>query len=434
MRILVFAIISLLAQLVDAPCAGATPAGVSPALPQGIKEFQAGAFAQALADFQQAQREGLDTPVLHYNLGAAYYKLHREPQAESEFKSLLRDPKFGDFSRYNLGLIARHAGREAEAQQYFSAAASGSANTHLRALARAQMRPQMRGASRWHGILELSGGYDDNVTLIDRNALVTASGTASALASAYASGAGRITGDARRGLWLTGSLRDTQYFKQSAYDLLLAEAGPEFRFSADQWRLRTGASASYLRFGTAELETLYGVHMRAEHAMGGGQLRLDYALERIDGGPNYQYLAGWQNQFGVRTTWPAGAVHFSAGYVLTLNRRQDRIAGTQFFSVSPKRNELQASLRWTPTPRTAVYARGSYWRSRYADPNVFLQAGTLVTLQRTDTGHNAEVGASCHLSTNLRLGAEYDYRSNDSTISRYTYARNLYTLQFQYFY
>jgi Flp pilus assembly protein TadD len=48
----------------------------------GISEFRAGAFAQALA----------------------------------EFKSLLSDPKSAGFARYNLGLIARRAGRKAEAR------------------------------------------------------------------------------------------------------------------------------------------------------------------------------------------------------------------------------------------------------------------------------------------------------------------------------
>jgi tetratricopeptide (TPR) repeat protein len=434
MRILVFVVVSLFAQLANVPWAGAASANANPALQKGIKEFQAGAFVEALAYFQEAQREGLDTPAVHYNLGATYYRLHRDQQAEAEFRSLLRDPKFGDFSRYNLGLIARRAGRQTEAQQYFSAAASGSTNPHLRALARAQLRSHTRDTSRWYGMLELGGGYDDNVTLTELTSLVTPSGAASSFASAYASGAGRITGNAAEGLWLTGSLRDTKYFKQSAYDLLLAKAGSEYRFSADDWRLRPGANVTHIRLGTAALETLYGLDVRAEHALGSGRLQLDYAVARIDGGQNYQYLTGWQNQLGVHATWQPGAVQIGAGYVLALNRRQDRIAGAEFFSASPRRSQLEADLRWSPTLKTTAYARGSYWRSRYADPNVFLQAGTLVTQRRLDTGRDAELGATYRLGTSMRLGAEYGYRSNDSTITRYTYARHRYSLQFQYFY
>jgi hypothetical protein len=57
-----------------------------------------------------------------------------------------------------------------------------------------------------------------------------------------------------------------------------------------------------------------------------------------------------------------------------------------------------------------------------------------VTQRRLDTGRDAELGATYHLGTSMRLGAEYGYRSNDSTIARYTYARHRYSLQFQYFY
>lgn len=434
MRILLFAAISLLGQLAIVPRAGAAPAAASSALQKGIKEFQAGGFTQALADFQEAQRLGLDTPVLHYNLGATYYKLDRDSQAETEFRSLLSEPKFSDFARYNLGLIARRAGHQVEAQQYFSAAASGSANPRLRALARAQLRPQSRGAARWYGTIDLGGGYDDNVTLTERTTLVTPSGAASAFASVFAGGAGRLTGDASGGLWFAGNFRDTKYFKQSAYDLLVAKVGPDYRFAAGDWRLRAGVDVAHLRLGTAGLETLYEANMRAEHAIGSARLRFEYTLARVAGGGNYQYLSGWQNQLGVHTTWQPGTVQIGAGYVLALNRRQDRIAGAEFFSVSPQRSQLEAGLRWAPTPGTSLYARGVYWRSRYADPNVFLQAGSLVTVRRVDSGRLAELGASCRLGRSMRLGAEYDRSSNDSTITRYTYAKNRYTLRFNYSY
>ena len=70
MRILVIAVVAVIAQLACAPWVAAATTGA--ALQKGISEFQAGAYTQALADFLDARRSGLDTPVLHYNLGATY--------------------------------------------------------------------------------------------------------------------------------------------------------------------------------------------------------------------------------------------------------------------------------------------------------------------------------------------------------------------------
>ena len=436
MRTSAVTVIALFAQLACAAWipANAEPARASAALKRGIGEFQAEAFAQALGDFLAAQREGLDTPVLHYNLGATYYRLNRDQQAETEFKFLLHDPKFGDFARYNLGLIAHRAGREAEAREYFAAVASGTGNPHLRGLARAELRSESAGTSTWHGLIEAGAGYDDNVVLASHSTLVTPSGAGSPAASVFATGAGRVSGDVPRGVWLVGSLYDTKYFQQTNFDLLVARAGAESRFSMDAWRLRTGAYVTHIRLGTAELETLLGVNARAEHGLSSGRLRLDYALARIDGGGSYRYLTGWQNQFAVHTIWRPGPAQITVGYVLALNRRQDRFVGSEFFSVSPRRNQIEGDLRWTPAGNVTLYARGSYWRSRYADPNVVLRSGTLVTQRRVDTGRDAELGALYHISANMRLGAEYGYRANDSNFARYAYTSHRYMLRFQYIY
>jgi Tfp pilus assembly protein PilF len=439
MRISVVAIVTLAVNLVCAAGihAQAPPSRASAAMQAGIGEFRTGAFTQALTDLLDARRQGMDTPVLHYNLGATYYKLGRDHEAAAEFKSLLPDPKFGDFARYNLGLIARRAGRKSEAREYFSAVTSDARNSHLRALARAELHERPAGSSAWHrplwrGLLEVGGGYDDNVALVSRSALLTPSGGSSAAVSAFAGGSGQLTGNGNRGLRLVGSLYDTQYPNQSAFDLLIVRAGPEYRFPVASWRIQTGGYATHIRLGSNELETLGVLNLRGEHALGSGRLRLDYSRERIGGGARYGYLTGWQNQYGVRTSWSPGPLLITLGYGLTVNRRQDLVFGNRFFSVSPNRNQIETDLRWNTTPRTTLYARGSYWRSRYADPNIFLQGGGLVTRRRIDNGRDAEVGLLYRLSSNARVAVEYGYRRNDSNIAPYAYTSNSCMLKFQY--
>jgi Tfp pilus assembly protein PilF/opacity protein-like surface antigen len=436
MRVSIVAIVTLTVNWVCAAGvqAQATAASASAAMQAGISEFRAGEFTHALTDFLEAQRRGLDTPVLHYNLGATYYKLGRDPEAAAEFRSLASDPKFGDFARYNLGLIARRSGRKSEAHEYFATVASGARNPHLRDLARAELheRPATRHRQSWRGLFEVNGGYDDNVVLSSRSTLVAPSGGGSSALTALAGGAGQLTGNSSRGLRLVGTLYDAQYPSQSAFDLLIARAGPEYRFPLASWRIQTGGYVTHIRLGSNELETLGVLNLRGEHALGSGRVRLDYSLERIGGGALYGYLTGWQSQYAVRTSWSPGPFLLTCGYSLTLNSRRDLASGTQFFSVSPLRNQLDAGLNWNTTLRTALYARGSYWHSRYADPNVFLQAGALVTQRRVDNGLDAELGLLYRLSSNARINAEYRYRRNDSNIDRYAYTSNRYMLGLQY--
>jgi tetratricopeptide (TPR) repeat protein len=412
--------------------AHASPANANAAMDAGIREFRAGAFEQALADFLNARHEGVNTPVLHYNLGATYYKLGRDKQAATEFRSLLSDAGFGNFARYNLGLIARRQGRAAEARDHFSIVAAQSANPQLGKLARAELRDRPARPSAWRGFLEADAGYDDNVALAGRSSLLTPSGRGSAVVSALVGGSGRLTGNGDRGLHVAGTLYAAQYPSQTGFNLLSARGGPEYRFRVASWGIQTGAYLTHLQLGSSELETLGMLNLRGEHALGSGTLRLDYRLQRIDGGPQYRYLSGWQNQFGVRTSWGPGPFWFAVGYRLALNRRDNLVSGNRFFSVSPTRHQIDADLRWNATPRSVLYVRGSYWRSRYDQPNVFLQAGTLVAQTRKDDGEDAELGVLYRLTSSARLGAEYGYRRNDSNMGRYAYTSNRYLLTLQY--
>jgi len=400
---------------------------------EGIHDFGAGAFREALEEFLQARRLGLSSPALRYDLGATYYKLGRDAEAAAEFKSLLSDPKFGDFARYNLGLTLLRAGHKREARRYFSQVAEQAHDTRLQELASAELHEaRPRGPHGWQGFVEADGGYDDNVLLASNETLLTVPKAGSAMYSVMAGGGGWLTGGRDRGLRLTGSLYDVQYPDQRAFNLLLAQAGPEYLLPAGSWDLRAGAFGARINLGPGELETYGSLNLRGEHPLAGGTLRLNYHLERVTGGPGYGYLSGWQNQFGVRTSWQPGRAEILFGYSLTLNHRQDLRTATEFFSVSPLRNQLETQLSWAATPRSTFYVHGLYWWSLYRDPNVFLQAGVLQEQKRSDNGYVTELGWVCRVTSKVNITAEYARRNNDSNIRRYGYTSNQVSLSLQY--
>jgi hypothetical protein len=411
----------------------ATPSSADAMMRAGIDEFRAGAFAPALDKFLQARAAGLDTPVLRYNLGAVYYKLGQDDKAAAQFESLLADPKFSDYARYNLGLIAQRAGRTTDAQRYFTAVEAQSRNTQLRLLARSSLRGKTAASHPWQGYVQVGGGYDDNVALAARTSLLSASGVSSPAINAQGGGSVQLTGNRDHGLQLAGNLYDVQYSNQSNYNLLFARLGPEYRMPLGSWRVQSGGYFSEIRLGSNELEKLGSLNLRAQHSLpGSAVLRLDYWLERASGGAPYAYLTGWQNQFAVQTGWHPGPVQVTVGYGVSINRRQNLSVGTQFFSASPTRQQLEARLRWEIDPANEIYLRGRYGWNRYDQSNIFLQAGVPVMLRREDTVRNAELGYNYRLTAHGSLNADYEYRRNDSNIARYAYSSNRYMLAYIY--
>jgi len=127
---------------------------------QGVTAFRAGHYQAALRSFLDALGAGLDTPGLHYNLGATYYRLQHYPEAEREFQALTPDPKWAALARYNLGLTAQRAGRPQQAMEYFEQAQRTTADPNLRALA-ATAFERLRGAPpspETSAVISLGGG------------------------------------------------------------------------------------------------------------------------------------------------------------------------------------------------------------------------------------------------------------------------------------
>ena len=129
-------------------------------------------------------RPGLDTPLLHYNVGVVRYELGDFAESAAEFAHAAAEPALAALASYNRGLALRAAGDSAAATAAFAAAADAADDRDLRRLAAdaAESRPALgpsrrtpRAASRVRrpssdtriGELELTAaarlGQDDNV-------------------------------------------------------------------------------------------------------------------------------------------------------------------------------------------------------------------------------------------------------------------------------
>ena len=104
---------------------------------EGNALTRAGIYRTALLRYREAAAAGLDTPLLHYNLGVTYYRLGEYGDAAQEFErtAAAPDDALGALAQYNLGLALRAAGDRAGAESAFRAAEERAPGRSLRRLA-----------------------------------------------------------------------------------------------------------------------------------------------------------------------------------------------------------------------------------------------------------------------------------------------------------
>jgi len=92
-------------------------------------------YRTALLRYREAATAGLDSALLHYNLGVVRYELGDFAESAEEFARATSDPKLAALASYNRGLALRAAGDTAAAGQAFRAAADTADDRDLRRLA-----------------------------------------------------------------------------------------------------------------------------------------------------------------------------------------------------------------------------------------------------------------------------------------------------------
>ncbi len=101
----------------------------------GNRLFRDDLYWAALLRYSQAAEEGMDTPLLHYNIGVTHYRAGQHIRARQSLLRALSDPELRDAVHYNLGLNAYAQGDEDDALQWFRQVRDRSSNETLRTYA-----------------------------------------------------------------------------------------------------------------------------------------------------------------------------------------------------------------------------------------------------------------------------------------------------------
>jgi len=101
----------------------------------GNRLFRDDLYWAALLRYSQAQEEGLDTPLLHYNTGITHYRAQQHIRARESLLRALDNPSLRVATHYNLGLNAYALGDTDEALRWFRLARDQNENETLQQFA-----------------------------------------------------------------------------------------------------------------------------------------------------------------------------------------------------------------------------------------------------------------------------------------------------------
>ena len=85
----------------------------------GNRLFRDDLYWASLLRYRQAMEEGLNSPLLHYNMGIAHYRAGQHIRARTSLLRALDDPSLRVAAHYNLGLNAYELGDMDEALRWF---------------------------------------------------------------------------------------------------------------------------------------------------------------------------------------------------------------------------------------------------------------------------------------------------------------------------
>jgi hypothetical protein len=101
----------------------------------GNRLFRDDLYWAALLRFRQAVEEGMDTPLLHYNMGVAHYRAGQHIRARDSLLRALNEPTLRVATQYNLGLNAYALGDHEEALSWFRLARDQNQNEMIQTYA-----------------------------------------------------------------------------------------------------------------------------------------------------------------------------------------------------------------------------------------------------------------------------------------------------------
>jgi len=384
----------------------------------GVSSFKKGDYHSAIASFKSAEKKGMESAALFYNLGSAYFKIEQYAASKKYFTRVTEYPEKRALAEFNLGMIAIEENNSKAALDHFKYAEANSNDKKIVDAAKQTIASMTGTGKRWGAYVAANFGYDDNISVTPDN---LALGVDDAFYSLYASTDFLIQGKRKSGWLLDAALftidfNDSDNFDQDFYTIGLKN---EHRFSS--WdtitHLRYGSST----FGGEDLQSFYKLDVLGIKALSANaKLLLQYRFDDFTSkNPVYDYLEGWRQRAQIRYARNTVNSNQQVYYEGELNNRGELVTSLISYEYSPTRHTLGGRYTWKFSDQWFLTGDLAYRSSDFP---------ASATVDRDDTRWTLFVLLDYRIDTTLALKSNVRYIDNVSTVDIYTYDKTVITL------
>ncbi len=400
----------------------------------GTSAFHRHDYQRALKHFLRAQRSGMHSIALYYNLGVTYYRLGQYRQARQAFLQAAASPAMAAPSYYNLGLVAMRERQTGAARYWFERALRSAHTPQLRQLSET-MLGRLPKTRRWYAVVEGAAGYDDNAVLASSSQVIRTSQKGAAYGDLLVAGQGLLHGTWHQGLRAVAAFDARRYPRLANFNLTTYSGSLQGTHPLGAWQTRGGLGLGGIDFGGHRLESTASLTARAERPLT-EDLRFDlrYRYVHIRGGSSYGYLDGWRQELRSGLHEDLGVSRWELWYAVDLNSRNDLHRGAEFYSFSPLRQTVGIRYRRPVSSHMQAVVRVSYQYSRFRGADTRNIGGTLVTRTRVDRRPEVQLALYRSLPRDWRAGVRLNYEDNSSNFASESYRRTWLELTVQRFF
>jgi tetratricopeptide (TPR) repeat protein len=384
----------------------------------GIEFYKRGEYTSAIASFKSAEKNGMESASLYYNLGSAYFKI-KQYSASKHYYTLVK--QYSDkraLAEFNLGMIALEQNEYEEALTHFRYAESNSSDNRIADAAKQTIASLTGTVKRWSAYAAASFGYDDNINVTPDN---VALGLDDTFYNIYASTDLLILGKRKSGWLLNAAFFTIDYSDSDSFDQDFYTVGLRNEHQTSSWNTTTQLKYGRSYFGGDDFQRFYKLDILGVRPLpGNARIILQYRFDELfSENSNYDYLEGWRQRAQIRYSRNTTSSNLQIYYEGELNNGGELVTSLYSYEYSPTRHTLgtrythKYSEKWHLTGdlayRTSVFPASS-------------------TLDRDDTRWTIDLLLEYRIDPTFVLKSDVKYIQNDSSVDVYTYDKTLITL------
>lgn len=387
---------------------------------QGVAFFKLGKYSQAVEQFASAQRQGLNTVSLDYNLASSYFKLGNYNQARHYFQQVAKTPEMHDLAMYNLGLIAIKQQHTSQAQTIFSRIIEQSSDKKLIALSSIQLNRLQRSKDDWRLYLSAEYGHDSNITSLPSE---TSLEVADDFYTAFISIDKVVSGSRNNGWLLDARFFRIDFSDSDNFDEYQYAAGIKKSQSVANWNTRMQLGLSQNNFAGEDYQSTVKMAVDGHTRLFRNQwLYLRYQYEDISSDlAIYDYLQGWRQWARIGLRQNINRHGYNIYYELELNQRSDLITSSYAYEYSPTRHTLRGNYTYRATENWKLIAELGLRDSDFPASQSF---------DRNDEQLKSALGVDYAFDKSLHLKGRLEHINNRSSVDFYDYSKTRIMLGF----